>query len=291
MNRLRAALVAAFLPSAALADAAYLGSYHWTYPKDYFSGLSGLEIAPGGTRFLAIGDAGQIIKGDLIRENGRVVGVIHDNVRGLKRPEGGRVRGNANFDAEGLAGDPDGRFYVSFEHDARVWAYDRWLGRATPLPSHPDFALFASNRGPEALAIAPDGTLYLLPEGPAEFLGDRHLYRFQNETWERLGPVETDALFWPVGADIAPDGLFYLLERRYVPALGFSSRVRRFRIGAEGLSDPETLLTTGFGVHDNLEGIAVWTREDGRLGLTLLSDDNNRRLQRTELVDYVLPQP
>ena len=37
--------------------------------------------------------------------------------------------------------------------------------------------------------------------------------------------------------------------------------------------------------HDNLEGISVWRAPDG-LRMTLISDDNYRWMQRTEIVEY-----
>jgi hypothetical protein len=39
-------------------------------------------------------------------------------------------------------------------------------------------------------------------------------------------------------------------------------------------------------MHDNLEGISVWQTPAGELIMTLVSDDNQRRFQRTELVEY-----
>jgi len=41
--------------------------------------------------------------------------------------------------------------------------------------------------------------------------------------------------------------------------------------------------------HDNLEGVSVWRDADGALRATLVSDDNFRFLQQTEIVEYLLP--
>ncbi|MDA1155104.1 MAG: esterase-like activity of phytase family protein, partial [Proteobacteria bacterium] len=49
----------------------------------------------------------------------------------------------------------------------------------------------------------------------------------------------------------------------------------------------EVLLETRLRTHDNLEGISVWQDEQG-LRMTLISDDNYRALQRTEIVEYRL---
>ena len=54
-------------------------------------------------------------------------------------------------------------------------------------------------------------------------------------------------------------------------------------------SDEEIVFETGTGTHDNLEGLSVWRDDQGRLRATMISDDNFLALQRTELVEYLLP--
>ncbi|MEM6824773.1 MAG: esterase-like activity of phytase family protein, partial [Pseudomonadota bacterium] len=258
MQRFAAAMAVAVLPLAAAAEPTLLGSFHWTYPRDYFGGFSGIEVADNGTDFMTIGDAGQIVRGSIARTGDRITGVDFENVKSLHTPDGRRVRGIFEFDAEGLAVAPGGTYYVSFEHDARVWAYDEWLGPAKALPRHPDFDRLIDNQGLEALAIGPDGALYAIPEVSPALWEPRHVYRFAGGKWQTFGTLETSRLFWPVGADVGPDGRLYVLERRYAPVLGFSSRIRRFDIGETSLEAPETLLETRLGKHDNLEGLAVW---------------------------------
>lgn len=88
--------------------------------------------------------------------------------------------------------------------------------------------------------------------------------------------------------DFGPDGRLYLLERA-LRGLFFATRVRRFEIaeGARVVSE-ETLLETAAGTHDNLEGISVWRDGAGDIRITMISDDNFRFLQRTEIVEYRL---
>jgi hypothetical protein len=93
----------------------------------------------------------------------------------------------------------------------------------------------------------------------------------------------------PTGADFGPDGRLYLLERGFA-GFGFSSRVRAFTLNATGtrILSEQTLFTSPVGKHDNLEGLSVWTDSQERIRLTMVSDDNFRFFQRTELVEYVL---
>ena len=90
----------------------------------------------------------------------------------------------------------------------------------------------------------------------------------------------------PVGADFGTDNLFYLLERSVSP-LGFRTRVRRFDLSQVDLTE-ETLLTTGQLSHDNLEGISVWTDQNGATRVTMISDDNFLPILRSEVVEYIL---
>ena len=61
----------------------------------------------------------------------------------------------------------------------------------------------------------------------------------------------------------------------------------RVEVNLDG-SGEKTLLTTATGTFDNLEGIAVWADGSG-LRATMISDDNLRFFQQTQIVDYRLP--
>ena len=269
--------------------AEYLGSFHWTYPKPYFGGWSGIEVSPEGTRFVAVGDSGQIVDGTIQRQDGVITGINTPVVRRLMTDHGKRVGPTYEFDSEGLAMAPDGTLFVSFERWVRVREYSNWTARPRIVPRHPDFTDMRRNGALEALALGPDGALFTIQEAKPSWGEDRKIYRLSGEAWEVFDHVPTLGRFNPVGADFGPDGLLYLLERRWFPLLGFKSRVRRFSVGDEGLEQEETLLQTGFGTHDNLEGLAVWRDATGRLRLTMVSDDNFSRFQRTEIVEYVVP--
>ena len=81
----------------------------------------------------------------------------------------------------------------------------------------------------------------------------------------------------------------YLLERQFLGPFGFRTRLRRITLDGSDVETTETLIETDAGTHDNLEGVSVWRDDDGRLMATMVSDDNFFPLQRTEFVEYVLP--
>lgn len=261
----------------------------WTVDDPRFGGLSGLELTEDGTRFIALSDKGLFVTGTLQRSEGRLSGVSDVTLRPLKdiRPT---PDGEIWFDAEGLALRPDGRIYVSFEGVSRIWRYQSPASRATRLPRHPDFEYMRPNGALEALAIDAAGRLFTLPERPGHRGWPFPVYVFDHGIWLRPFALPRRGRFLPVGADFGPDGRFYLLERDFRGIRGFATRVRRFTLGPNGPTGEETLLETRPGRFDNLEGLSVWRDAQGRTRLTMISDDNFKSFQRTEFVEFLLPE-
>lgn len=254
--------------------AVLLGSFAWAEGEAEFGGFSGLEVGPDGVRFTAITDRGRVTLGRFLRQDGRITGIARDGPLRRLRAGGGKL---AN-DSEGLAIGPGGQRHVSYEQTHVV---RRHTGAETTLPAHPDFRRFPPNGGIEGLAVDRAGRLYALPER-FRYGTDVPVYRFAGGRWRLHARIPRSDGFLPVGADIGPDGRFYLLERAFF-GLGFRSRVRRFDMGSW---TGETLLRTATGRHDNLEGLAVWRDKTGAIRLTMISDDNFRFFQRTEVVEY-----
>jgi len=287
------ALLATLAGGPMLADGpVYLGSYVWRSDLRDFGEFSGLHMTDS-RRFVTVTDRGQIGHGVLERNaSGQISGVRLDGFTPLRDSRGEALRGH-QADAESVVMAPDGRLFVAFERNHRVLSYTAPGGPATPLPAHPDFVRLRDNLGIEAMAMAPDGTLYATPELPPRgwASGAGHpVYRYRNGTWDNELSITRDSLFLPVGAAFGPDGRLYLLERNFVPALGFRSRIRRFDVGETALTGGEILLDTPRGRHDNLEGLAIWRDGSGALIATMISDDNQNRATPTEWVEYRLPR-
>ena len=263
------------------AETELIGTYEWARDDPAFGGFSAIEITDDGMGFVAISDRGALVTGDIARVDGVIADVSAGPVRPLFDVDGLPLGGEKS-DSEGLAMGPDTPLYVSFEgkyDGVRVFTDDG--ASASDLITDARFGVLQANSSLEALALGPDGALYALPERSGRANRPFPVYRLHDGQWDQPFDIPRRGAFLVVGADIGPDGRLYVLERDFV-AIGFRSRVRRFDLGGGG---EQTLLQTGLGTHDNLEGISVWSHADG-LRMTLISDDNFRSFQRTEIVEY-----
>ncbi|WP_158965160.1 esterase-like activity of phytase family protein [Chachezhania sediminis] len=287
--RLKALLCAVALTCASpLAAADLLSDFNWKSQAEGFGGLSGLVLSDDGRQIVVLSDRCRVFTGRILRAGDRIVDVELTGtaeVRGVK----GKALFPAQQDCEGLTRLPNGRFAMSFEGDARVMILPPDFSRARRLPDGGRFRDLPGNGALEALASDSAGRLYTLPENAPDAQGRIPVHRWSRGTgWADYGTIPADRKFRPVGADIGPDGRFYLLDRALGP-LGFRTRIRRFSMTERGLADEQELLTTGTGTHGNLEGIAVWRDGAGHLRATLVADDNFGWPLRTQLVEYRLP--
>ena len=269
-----------------MVPADYLGAYRWRDDAPYFGGWSGIEIAANGRDMWLVSDRATLATGLITRdEAGLITGAaITDHVP-IHDVDGQPMSKNMS-DSEGIAVAPDGMIYISFEGQARVRYQQGLRGRPDILPRHPDFAEMQQNSSLEALAIGPDGALYTMPERSGRTDRPFPVYRFKDGAWDQPFDLPRRDAFLISGADIGPDNRLYIIERDFT-GWGFRSRVRSFALDG---SDEQQHLETYTGTHDNLEGIAVW--DDGAgIRITLISDDNFKFFQRTELVEYHIPRP
>lgn len=261
----------------------------WRDPDPRFGGFSGIEVMDDGAALVAISDRGSWARAEMIREDGRLTGLRTTGIGPLLGIDGGALA-PPNADAEGLALAPDGSLYVSFEAFHRIRRYRDIAGPAEDVPAHPDFRRLQSNSGLEALAIDTAGAIHAVPERSGAWERPFPVYRLQGDAWDTDLALRRDGTFLVTGADFGPDGRLYLLERDFRWLGGFATRVRSFRPGPDGLADEQTLLETGFGALENMEGISVWRDPTGRTRVTLIADDNFFVLQRTVVAEYLLSE-
>lgn len=283
------ALIAALLPCAgARADSLEFVGVATLATEDII-GLSGIEVAPNGSEFLAIGDRGWFVRGNFVRDSAGAitdiqVGRIGPILGHTGQPVSARRVGDW-ADTEGLAIAPDGSIWISFERWAHVFRYETLDQPGAWTGTHPDFDDMRDNRQLEALAIAPDGAVYTFPELPRG--NDFPVYRNEGESWVIDGHVPAADGFSIVGADFDDQGTLYILERKLVLGLWWQSRI--LRIADRAFAAPEILWTSESGDFYNLEGISVWHDGTG-LRLTLVSDDNGSPREPTQFVEFRLTE-
>ncbi|WP_342077385.1 esterase-like activity of phytase family protein [Yoonia sp. SS1-5] len=265
----------------ALADASLIGAYLWERDDPLFGGLSAIEVGADGLSFVTVSDRGAMAKGSFAREDGEITGIALGPIELLLDSDGTPL-GDEKTDSEGVAIGQDGTIHVSFEgrfDGVRSFPDVGEIG--SPLNTSERFLVLQANSSLEALAIGDDGALYALPERSGRATRPFPVFRFKDGKWDAPYQISRQGAFLVAGADFGPDGLLYVLERDFL-GIGFRSRVRRFDL-VEGTE--ELVLQTRVGTHDNLEGISVWQDADG-LRMTLVSDDNFKFFQRTEIVEY-----
>ncbi len=265
--------------------AEFNNSFRWSEDPSNFGGFSSIHVFDNGIDFYAITDKGHITKSKFQRSSdGQIRGIEFGNLVELKNDKGEPLT-RFQIDAEGIAVRDNGRIYVSFEAIHRVWTYSSPTSEAAWMPRHPDFKEMQNNSSLEALAIDQQNRLYTVPERSGLLTRPFPVYRYENGKWTIPFSFPRRGEFLVAGLDVGPDNRIYLLERHFT-GWSFTTRIRRFDLDGQ---NEKTILTTSAGAHDNLEGISVWKNPNGQLIATLISDDNFRFLQRTEIVEYLLP--
>jgi hypothetical protein len=268
-----------------------------------FGGFSGLAISKDGGKLLAITDEGAWLAADLPAANGCPTSLANARMGPLLAANGKPLAPKRLSDSEGLAvlrtGDLDGSAYISFERRHRIMRYTLRNGEITGAPQAvftPQGVKLGPNKGMEAVAVLQGGPFkgaiiafaedgegaapgWLIVSGKAQALS-----------------IRLHGGFKITDAAALDDGGLLVLERYYQGFLsGVYVRVRHIR--ADGIKpgavlDGEVLLETGgySGQVDNMEGAAVHMTADGAV-LTIVSDDNFNPMQRTLLMQFLLPKP
>ncbi|MEX0306387.1 MAG: esterase-like activity of phytase family protein [Ruegeria sp.] len=267
--------------------ASLLGSYAWRNNAKWFGGFSAIHVSENGQHMIAVSDRSKLVTARIERDGDKIIDVQILDHWPILSSRGATLSGLAG-DSEGLAIASDGSLYISFEGIHRVVHYTAPDAKARVLPRPEAFLSLDQNGSLEALAIDDRGRLYTLAEKNRTVQGAIPVYRWDGSRWSAPFVLPARGKFLPVAADFGPDGRLYILERA-VSLTGFRSRLRRWVVDDDVPQAGEVLFETGTGTHDNLEGLSVWRDLEGRLRATMVSDDNFFALQRTELVEYLLP--
>lgn len=276
----------------------FVGGLELSSSSSHLGAMSAIRLSAARSRFLGVMDTGFWYAGRFARdEDGRLLGVEDFAVSPILDGSGTGSDEKWKFDAEGLAVRGE-EILVSFERNHRVDIYPTDSpGNAKPtgsLPVQIPMHEFRGNRGLETVAVAPEssqlaGAVVVVTEKSLNTSGDIFAAILTGPS-KGVFFIKRDPPFDVTDGDFLPNGDLLLLERRFSIAQGVGMRIRRFdgsRIAPGNLIDGETVLEAGFGHQiDNMEGLDVSTGEDGRIYVTLVSDDNHSILQRNLVLEF-----
>lgn len=280
------------------------GGFEITSGDDRFGGLSGLELSADGRRMVAVSDLGWWFEARLDYADGMLSTLTDARIGRLLDAAGRPFAGKAFRDAEAVASDGgglDGDLLVGFERETRILRYpygrDGMAARPQPVPLAADAGAGPHNKQLEAVGrFAADGPMH----GAIVAISERHLDGNGHILgWMQTGADTRRIAIRRIGdfdiTDLAIDAesqALFTLERSFSIFTGAGMMIRRFSAGelagdrpldGEVVMEADQTLTI-----DNMEGLALSHGTDGELRLTVVSDDNYNRFQRTLLMQFAL---
>ena len=265
-----------------------------------FGGISSIRVGADGARFLAVTDKGRWLRGRIVYEGARPVGIADAEMAPILGPDGKPLAARRWYDTEALAED-GGTVFVGIERVHRIVRFDYGrsglLARGTPIAVPPAFARLPNNKSIECLVFVPKGalarTLMAISERGLDEAGNIRGFLIGGPSpgefsVKRLGDFDVSD-----GA-VTPGGDLLLLERSFSTFQGVGMRIRRIPLGdvkPGATIDGAALIEADMGYQiDNMEGLSVHRAADGALVLTLISDDNFSLIQRTLLLQFTLAE-
>ncbi len=267
-------------------------------PYSRFGGFSALWRSRDGESLVAVSDRGDWFAAETITDAAGVSGFSSATMAPILDFHGTPLGRTENYDVEALTIDDD-IAHIGIERTNAIMRLDLresgFTARGEFVPTPLEMREWPRNKGPEAIAIAPQtspfpGAVVVIgertrrgPDAPTQgFVIDgeeHHAFDVARHDWFDI----TDMVF-------LENGDILVLERRYRILRDVGARIRRLpggdlRPGA--LLDGPVIFEAGADHQiDNMEGLASHRTQDGRLVLSLISDDNFSILQRTLLLEF-----
>lgn len=273
----------------------FVRGFELSSKEKWFGGYSGMALSDDGTRARLVSDQSHWIDLAIELDEAGLPTDFYVAAGGPLRDENNVVQKGKQGDAESIidmsaARDLSGPLLVAYERDHRIIAYNAdmsvrglWFRPALKMPD---------NGGLEAVARLPGGgTVWFSEQGRVP--GHDEL----GPGWQLTpdGTLDTPANFERSGeydpTDMArlPDGTLLVLERLFTPFTGMGVQIRRMTRGDDGVwRGPILVRLGGHYTIDNFESMDVRMVNDTVARLTIVSDDNYNRLQRTLFMIYDL---
>lgn len=272
----------------------FLGGLELTSDHEEFGGFSAISFV-NANELVMVTDKARVVTTKIKRANEKPVGLEEAYISRVKASSGRTITGASDKDAEALevAGSS---FFIGYERNDRIMRFsmkDKTLIADNNYNVDLNPQAFPSNKGIEAIAIHPEtGKLYAFAEQALNNNGNHQGFIISGGKVIRKLPVKYRDLFSLTDAAFLTNGDLILLERYYNPFTGVFMRMRRIKAATLELNNPldgEVLIDVNYNYEiDNMEGIAITEMVDGSNRITLISDDNFSRNQRTILLEFRL---
>ncbi|PBB92600.1 hypothetical protein CK215_12445 [Mesorhizobium sp. WSM3864] len=280
----------------------FVGGLEMTSPSRDFGALSAFRFLKSGSDFIGVTDAGFWFFGTITHDaDKRPSGVSNFRMQQMVDASGQPIEKKWEVDAEGLAV-KDGIATVGFERDQRVVQFkvepDNMKAPFKTLDYLVPARELRQNRGFETVTHANpygqhEGGLVVVSEKSLDKAGNIYAAIIEGPR-KGVFTVKRNGNFDITDGAFLPDGDLLLLERSFSMARGVKMRLRRIygeSIEKGAVADGPVLIDADMGYQiDNMEGLDVWTRDDGALMVSLVSDDNQSILQRNLYLEFILHQ-
>ncbi|MBZ9726552.1 esterase-like activity of phytase family protein [Mesorhizobium sp. CO1-1-11] len=280
----------------------FVGGLEMTSPSRDFGALSAFRFLKAGSDFIGVADTGYWFFGSVARDaDRRPLGIQNFRMQQMANQSGRPIDEKWELDAEGLAV-KDGIATVGFERNHRVSQFRIDPDNMKAPFRQLDFLVPAwelrQNRGFETVTHSNangqhEGGLVVVSEKSLDKSGN--IYAAIIEGPHRgVFTVKRNDDFDITDGAFLPDGDLLLLERSFTMAGGLKMRLRRIygeSVEKGAVAYGPVLLQADMGYQiDNMEGLDVWSRDDGALMVSLISDDNHSILQRNLYLEFILHQ-
>ncbi len=275
----------------------FLGGAELTSKNEDFGGLSGIEFRTDQNKFIIITDKARFITGKIIREDSKISEIKNATLTRTRNSKGKIITGAEDKDSEAITITQDGQIILGYERNDRIAVFNEKKKKLIQDKRSEKIDLnsydFPNNKGIEAVALSNvSKTLFVFAEHALNKEGNHRGFIVKNNAITEIA-IEVPNGYSITDAALLPNDELIILERYYSFFTGPSMRIRRFPKTSDIL--PEAVLKgkTIFEANsqyeiDNMEGMAITQMADGSNRLTLVSDDNFSKNQRTLLLEFKL---
>ncbi|MEM7619357.1 MAG: esterase-like activity of phytase family protein [Pseudomonadota bacterium] len=267
----------------------------------HFGGFSGLIVSNAGADLLAITDRGKWFKGKIVYENETPASLTKTYIGPLRTTKDRLFNKTGYLDTEAITQLSSRNYLIANERNHAIRMFSRKDNRpdkqVASLPLPQQMNKIRNNKGLESLDKFKSGPYkgWILTFAENDQDKNKALKGWLLKG-KRTQPIYLANMgdYSITDLKILSDGSVLILERHFRFSTGLRTRIRYVKakhIKPNAILKGEVILALASPlVTDNMEGLSVHNDAQGKLIITLISDDNFNMLQRTLLMQFELPK-